>query len=214
MKTTLNKIREHSPCSDGWEKLLKHLGKTKADDEPLGITTILDSNGFEDALWCLRAVEGNDREIRLYAVWCARQVQHLMTDQRSIDALDVAERYANGQATDGELSAVRSVAPPAQQEPVATDGKWYWVRYEGLGKTYEAPALYRESAKAFYSVEFSGIPAQQVEVLCEYPPPQRKPLSDEQIEEIAEGYLVDYRIPAGCAWNFARDIEATHGIKE
>ena len=44
-------------------------------------------------------------------------------------------------------------------------------------------------------------------------PPQRKPLSDEQIEEIAEGYLVDYRIPAGCAWNFARDIEATHGIK-
>ena len=105
MKTTLNKIREHSPCYYGWEKLLKHLGKTKADDEPLGITTILDSNGFEDALWCLRAVEGHDREIRLYAVWCARQVQHLMTDQRSLDALDAAERYANGQATDGELSA-------------------------------------------------------------------------------------------------------------
>ena len=110
MKTTLNKIREHGPCSDGWGKLLKHLGKTKADDEPLGITTILDSNGFEDALWCLRAVEGHDREIRLYAVWCARQVQHLMTDQRSLDALDAAERYANGQATDGELSAARDAA--------------------------------------------------------------------------------------------------------
>ena len=45
-------------------------------------------------------------------------------------------------------------------------------------------------------------------------PPLRKPLTDEQIEKIAEGYLVDYRIPAGCAWNFARDIEAAHGIKE
>ena len=45
-------------------------------------------------------------------------------------------------------------------------------------------------------------------------PPQRKPLTDEQIEEIAEGYLVDYRIPAGCAWNFARDIEAAHNILE
>ena len=44
-------------------------------------------------------------------------------------------------------------------------------------------------------------------------PPQRKPLTDKQIEEIAEDYLVDYRIPAGCAWNFARDIEAAHGIK-
>jgi len=27
MKTTLNKIRSHYPCKDGWEKLLKHLGK-------------------------------------------------------------------------------------------------------------------------------------------------------------------------------------------
>ena len=43
-------------------------------------------------------------------------------------------------------------------------------------------------------------------------PPKRQPLTDEQIEEIADGYLVDYRIPAGCAWNFARDIEAAHGI--
>lgn len=42
---------------------------------------------------------------------------------------------------------------------------------------------------------------------------QRKPLTDEQIDAIADEYLVDYRIPAGCAWNFARDIEAAHGIK-
>ena len=64
MKTTLNQIREHSPCAHGWEKLLKHLGKTKADDEELTIVTILDSNGLDDALWCLRAVEGHDTEKR------------------------------------------------------------------------------------------------------------------------------------------------------
>ena len=33
MKTTLNAIREHLPCHEGWEKLLRHLGKTKSDDE-------------------------------------------------------------------------------------------------------------------------------------------------------------------------------------
>ena len=110
MKTTLNKIREHSPCTDGWEKLLKHLGKTQADDEPLSILTILDSNGLNDAIWCLRAVEGYDKEIRLFAVWCARQVQHLMTDKRSLDALDVAERYANGEATQDELVAAGDAA--------------------------------------------------------------------------------------------------------
>ena len=113
MKTTLNKIREHNPCTNGWEKLLSYLGKTKADDEPLSLLTILDSNGIDDALWCLRAVEGHDKEIRLYAVWCARQVQHLLTDQRSLDALDVAERYANGQATEDELKDAWNAARAA-----------------------------------------------------------------------------------------------------
>ena len=92
MKATLRAIRAHNPCDDGWRKLLKHLGKTEPDDEPLSIATVLGSNGLDDALWCLRAVSGHDREIRLFAVWCARQVQHLMTDPRSIAALDVAER--------------------------------------------------------------------------------------------------------------------------
>ena len=104
MNTTLNKIRDHAPCRDGWEKLLKHLGKYKADDELLSLLTILDSNGLDDALWCLRAVDGYDKEMRLYAVWCARQVQHLMADQKSIEAINIAERYAHGQATDAELT--------------------------------------------------------------------------------------------------------------
>jgi hypothetical protein len=110
VKTTLNAIREHGPCADGWAKLLRHLGKTQPDDEPLAITTILDSNGLDDALWCLRAVTGHDREIRLYAVWCARQVQHLMNDPRSLAALDVAERYANGLSTNAELEAALDAA--------------------------------------------------------------------------------------------------------
>ena len=105
MNTTLNAIRAHSPCADGWATLLRHLGKTRADDEPLEIVTILDSNGLDDALWCLRAVTGHDREIRLFAVWCARQVKHLMQDPRSLAALDVAERHAHGEASDAELAA-------------------------------------------------------------------------------------------------------------
>lgn len=110
MNTTLNEIRAHSPCADGWRKLLTHLGKTKADDEPLPISAVLDSNGVDDAIWCLRAVSGHNREIRLFAVWCARQVQHLMTDPRSLAAMDVAERYALGHATERELAAAGAAA--------------------------------------------------------------------------------------------------------
>jgi len=112
--TTLNAIREHSPCKSGLRKLLAHLGKTKADDEPLPLVTILDSNGLDDALWCLRTIgPEHDRTCRLFAVWCARQVQHLMRDPRSIAAIDVAERHANGVATDDDLYAAWDAAGAA-----------------------------------------------------------------------------------------------------
>ena len=75
--TTLNKIKEHSPCAEGWQKLLKHLNKTKADDERLSFRTLLSSNGLNDAIWCCRVAPEYFQEWRLFAVWCARQVQHL-----------------------------------------------------------------------------------------------------------------------------------------
>ena len=123
MKTTLNKIRACSPCASGWTKLLKNLGKTHADDEPLAITTILDSNGLDDALWCLRAVEGHQKEMRLYAVDCARSVQHLMTDARSLAAIDVAERHAHGLATDAELTAAWAAAWAAASDAASDAAK-------------------------------------------------------------------------------------------
>jgi len=43
-----------------------------------------------------------------------------------------------------------------------------------------------------------------------YTTPQRTwvGLKDEEIAEVEDEYIVDYRIPAGSAWNFAKDIEA------
>ncbi|KFB66699.1 MAG: hypothetical protein CAPSK01_003963 [Candidatus Accumulibacter vicinus] len=56
--TTLRQIRQHNPCSEGWRTLLSSLGKTGVDDEPLPLVTILQSNGLDDALWCLRTITG------------------------------------------------------------------------------------------------------------------------------------------------------------
>ena len=108
--TTLNKIRAHKFRSNGWEKLLRNLNKTDADDEPLSLVTILDSNGLNDAIWCLRACDGIEKNARLFAVWCARQMQHLMKDELSITALDISERYAHGNATDAELRIAYNAA--------------------------------------------------------------------------------------------------------
>lgn len=106
---SLNEIRVHSPCKSGWETLLK--SKPNADwNEQFPLSDIIDSNGLEDALWCLRVRPEHSKLWRKYAVWCARQVEHLMTDNRSKSALDVAWRNSEGVATDQELAAARDAA--------------------------------------------------------------------------------------------------------
>jgi hypothetical protein len=126
MYTTLNKIREHFPCTSGWIKLLKHLSKTNADDEPLSFVTIINSNGFDDALWCCRSAPEYGREWRLFAVWCTLQVKHLITDTRSLHALAVAESYANGLATKEDLAAASDAASDAAlaASDAASDAAW------------------------------------------------------------------------------------------
>ena len=115
MTTTLNKIKAHSPCSDGWNKLLNHLGKKQVDDEPLSIATIIQSNGIKDAVWALCAVEGKDKEIRLFAADCAESVLHIYekqypNDDRPRKAIQAARDYANGLINEDKLSASRDAA--------------------------------------------------------------------------------------------------------
>jgi len=124
--TTLNKIHECSPCVSGWKTLLQYLGKTKADNEPLSFLTILKSNEFDDALWCARSAPEYDKEWRLFAVWCARQVQYLISDERSFITLDVTKRFAHGEVTHGELDAVWDSAWDSARDSarVASDAAW------------------------------------------------------------------------------------------
>jgi hypothetical protein len=121
---SLTQIRDKSLYQDEWEKLLKSKGGTAADmAAQFPLSDVLDSNNLDDTLWCLRCLPEHDRLWRKYAVWCARQVQHLMTDQRSINALDVAWRHSNGEATDAELAAAFGLAE-AVVAPGAAAAAW------------------------------------------------------------------------------------------
>ena len=127
MQTTLNKIKKHSPCGllepknteKGWGKLLNNLNKTQADDEPLELRTILESNGLDDTIWALRAVEEKDKEIRLFAADCEELVLPIYEkkypdDNRPHLAIKAARDYANGLITLEELSAARAVCDAAR----------------------------------------------------------------------------------------------------
>ena len=107
MSTTLNQIRSQEPCSGGWAKLLKHLGKTKADDEPLSLLTVLESNGLDDAIWCLRT-EATPERIHRFTLAVARRVEYLHPLAKACN--DVTERFLNGTATKAELDDAASHA--------------------------------------------------------------------------------------------------------
>lgn len=81
-----------------------------AHKERIPIKFILDSSDLADALEASRGLYRHDRDIRLYAVWCARQDAHKMADPRSLAAIDVTERFANGKASNHELAVAYDAA--------------------------------------------------------------------------------------------------------
>ena len=107
---TITDIRLWEPCYDPARYLPEEWEGTVAD--------ILRKNEIpaHDRLWvvCRKGLI-SDKILRLFAVWCARQVEHLMTDKRSIRALDVAEAYANGVASAAARDAARDAASAASE---------------------------------------------------------------------------------------------------
>ena len=130
-QVTLADLRKAGACISGYNRLVRSLqGLAFSDDdkrretyikfahkEQISLLYVLDSNGLDDSLWAARCIKGakTDRDLRLFAVWCAREVQHLMADDQR-KALDVAERHGNGEATDDELAAARDAAWAAARD--------------------------------------------------------------------------------------------------
>lgn len=85
------------------DKLCDHYGTVNLGTQEIGYDVLMDVLGPEKALWCCQTQPQHNTIWRRYAVWCARQMQHLMEDERSVRAIDVAEQHANGKATDSEL---------------------------------------------------------------------------------------------------------------
>ena len=149
MKTTLNEIRKHEPCQDFWETLLSHLNKTEPDEEALPLLIVLESSGLEETLWCFRAVEGFHKEKRLLAIAFAREVEHLMPEA-SKPALDVAERFANGLATEEELAQARAAAWAAHAAAARYAASWAAAAAWAAAYAADArPAAYPASWEAW-----------------------------------------------------------------
>ena len=121
---TIQDIRDMDPCYDPGEYLPEDWEGSVID-----ILNIADCPA-KDRLWVvLREKFIDAKTLRLFAVWCAREALKLIDkpDPRSIAARDVAERYANGEATADELAAARDAAGAAA---------WVAARASALAATH------------------------------------------------------------------------------
>jgi hypothetical protein len=92
-----------------------------------------------------------DAQKRLFAVRCVRRVQYLMTDPRSIAALDVAERYTIGEATDEELSAARAAAWAAARAAARAAEAAAWAAARAAARAAAGAAAGAAEDAAWYA---------------------------------------------------------------
>ncbi len=142
MKTINNElIRSFSPCYDPSEYVTD-------ENETLPILEWVEKYRTvvpdEDITWLLCHKEFmSDKDLRLFAVWCARKALSLIDnpDPRNIEACNVAERYANGEATDEELEAARARAADVANDPAAYTAA-YWATYSAAARAARVVAYF------------------------------------------------------------------------
>lgn len=122
--TTLNKILEHEPCIRGLYKLVRHPDTPIGDDAPISMKHILDSNGLDDAIWALRAID-DERAVRLFTCDVAESVLHFFENEHGYsrhlrNSINVSRKYANEEATVEELAAARAATDYAAATAYAT----------------------------------------------------------------------------------------------
>ena len=66
------------------------------------------------------------RRMRLYACACCRRIWHLLSDQRSRDAVLVSERFGEGLASVEELIAAREAAQAASLDQASAPSPFDW----------------------------------------------------------------------------------------
>jgi hypothetical protein len=140
IKITLETIREHHPCADGWKKV-----KAANDDQPFPVSSILDSNGLDDTLWVLRCLPEHNQLWRKFACWCA--LENIELIKPYTDKYDLIVDYLNNPDADSAYNVARAVHGVVRS---AYDDDDDDAAYDAAYAAYAATAAYAAYAYAAY----------------------------------------------------------------
>ena len=140
---TFKAAKREGACKESYRKFARFKGGVNkwGEDKPFPLLEVLEHNGLDDALWaleCCEPIEERDRIARLFICDCAERVLHLFEekfpdDKRPRQAIEVARRFAIGQATIEELRDAREAAWAAWEAGAAA-----WEAAEAAGAAWEA----------------------------------------------------------------------------
>ena len=147
MKAT--KLNRFSPCSEA----IRYMASEKT------IKSAWDNCQRGDwMLWVAKRLLVDDKKLTLAKAYCAKQVEHLMKDQRSKDAIQACFDYVNGKITKEELAAADAAAYAAYADYSDSSDAAY-AAYDAAYVAYDAAYAAYDAAYADYNAAYAAAAA-------------------------------------------------------
>ena len=152
---TLQQIRDQSPCTEGWTKLLKSLGNPPMDTV-ISLGDVAKSNDAPDAYWCIRALDWNNEQVRREVIKVlipsVRRASIHTKDARVHGCISTIKDWIDGKPAD--LGAAADAAERAAREARAA-------------RAADAASAAARAAEAARSAELE---AQRADIIAAFPP--------------------------------------------
>ena len=143
MKTTIEEILKFNPCQSGIDEFTKKYGRTSGE---VFFAEILESNGIQDAIWCLRVFPDYDINVMEFKYLCARRVEHYDKSGVAKECLDVLELYLDGKASKKELA---NAANAAYAYAAASAAGAAYATFAAAAAAYAGAAAYAAASYAY-----------------------------------------------------------------